>query len=134
MVRSLGISHVGIAVFDLESAVRDYKRLFDFDKIDYYEIGHEGVKVAMLRSGDSEIELLSATREDSSIAKFIKERGEGIHHMAIRVPSVIDAVRYAKSLGIRVLDDKPRRGAGGAQAAFVHPKSAHGVLLEFYDR
>lgn len=131
-MKPLGISHVGIAVFDLEKALRDYQSLFEFDSIERFEVEGEGVKVAMLRTGHSEIELLSPTRENGSIAKFLKDKGEGIHHVAIRVSDVPEAIANAQRLGLRVLDERPRRGAGGAEAAFVHPKSLHGVLLEFY--
>jgi methylmalonyl-CoA/ethylmalonyl-CoA epimerase len=133
-IEPLGITHIGIAVKDLEGAISDYSAMFDFENIERTEVGTEGVQVAMLQVGSSEIELLCPTREDSSIAKFIREKGEGIHHLAIRVPDVAGAIEKAKAIGLRILDDKPRLGAYGAKAAFVHPKSFHGVLLEFYDR
>ncbi len=128
------VTHVGIAVLDLEKAISDYSALFDFDKVERMEVGTEGVKVAMLSCGSSEIELLCPTREEGAIAKFVREKGEGIHHMAIRVPDVGDAIEQARKLGLSVLDEKPRVGARGAEAAFIHPKSFHGVLLEFYNR
>lgn len=128
------ITHVGIAVSDLEKAISDYSALFDFDSIERMEVSTEGVKVAMLKTGSSEIELLCPTKDEGAIAKFIREKGEGIHHMAIRVPDVGIAIEEARKLGLRVLDEKPREGARGAKAAFVHPKSFHGVLLEFYNR
>ncbi len=133
-INPTGITHVGIAVTDLEKAIDDYSALFDFEAIERNEVSSEGVKVAMLKTGASELELLCPTKEDGPIAKFIREKGEGIHHIAIRVPDVPNAIEAAKALGLRVLDDKPRKGARGAKAAFVHPKSFHGVLLEFYDR
>jgi methylmalonyl-CoA/ethylmalonyl-CoA epimerase len=134
MIKPESISHVAFAVSDLEEAIRDYSKLFHFEDIQRYEVAGERVKVAMLNVGNSEIELLCPTSDEGSIAKFIREKGEGIHHIAIRVPSVQEAIEEAKSKGLRVLDDKPRIGAGGAEAAFVHPKSLHGVLLEFYSR
>ena len=133
-VKPEALTHVGIAVTDLEKAIFDYSALLDFDTIERMEVSGEGVKVAMLKTGTSELELLCPTKEDNAIAKFIRERGEGIHHIAIRVPDVADAMEKAKRIGMRVLDEKPRTGARGAKAAFVHPKSFHGVLLEFYDR
>lgn len=133
-INPTGITHVGIAVTDLEKAIDDYSALFDFEAIERNDVSSEGVKVAMLKTGVSELELLCPTKEDGPIAKFIREKGEGIHHIAIRVPDVPNAIEAAKALGLRVLDDKPRKGARGAKAAFVHPKSFHGVLLEFYDR
>jgi methylmalonyl-CoA/ethylmalonyl-CoA epimerase len=127
------ITHVGIAVADLDKAIQDYSALFDFVAVERMEVSTEGVKAAMLKTGASELELLCPTTENGPIAKFLREKGEGIHHLAIRVPNVAIAIETAKSLGLRVLDEKPRMGARGAQAAFVHPKSFHGVLLEFYD-
>lgn len=133
-INPTGITHVGIAVTDLEKAIDDYSALFDFEAIERNDVSSEGVKVAMLKTGATELELLCPTKEDGPIAKFVREKGEGIHHIAIRVPDVPNAIEAAKALGLRVLDDKPRKGARGAKAAFVHPKSFHGVLLEFYDR
>ncbi len=118
---------------DLDKAVAHYQSLFDFDAIEKFEIESEGVKIAMIKAGQSEIELLAPAREDGPIAKFIRERGEGIHHIAIRVENVSSAIASAKALGLRVIDERPRKGARGAEAAFVHPKSMRGVLLEFYD-
>jgi methylmalonyl-CoA/ethylmalonyl-CoA epimerase len=123
---------VGIAVSDLDKAIAQYQELFEFDSIEKTDFESEGVRLALLRIGTSEIELLSPM-SDNSIAKFIRERGEGIHHLAIRVDNVQDAIAYAKSLGLRMIDDRPRKGQGGAEAAFIHPKSMHGVLLEFYN-
>jgi methylmalonyl-CoA/ethylmalonyl-CoA epimerase len=133
-IKPEGITHIGIAVIDLEKAIEDFSALFDFDTIERTEVGTEGVEIAMLRMRTSELELLCPTRDGSPIAKFILEKGEGIHHLAVRVPNVANAIENAKGLGLRVLDDEPRKGARGAHAAFVHPKSLHGVLLEFYDR
>jgi methylmalonyl-CoA epimerase len=133
-IKSLGITHVGIAVNDLEKAITDYSLLFEFDSVERMDVGTEEVQIAMLRSANTEIELLCPKNDTSPIAKFLRERGEGIHHLAIRVPDVAAAIKEGKNLGLRVLDDEPRSGARGAKAAFVHPKSFHGVLLEFYDR
>ncbi|MHB1909404.1 MAG: methylmalonyl-CoA epimerase [Nitrososphaerales archaeon] len=127
------ISHVGIAVVDLESAISDYSKLFDFDSIERFDMEVEGVRIAMLKTGATELELLSPTGP-GSIQNFIQKRGEGLHHVAIRVGDVAKAIELSKTLGLRVLDEKPRKGARGAEAAFVHPQSFHGVLLEFYSR
>ncbi len=132
-VKPEAVTHVGIAVADLEKAISDYSTLFDFDNIERMEVSGEGVKVAMLKTGTSELELLCPTKENT-IAKFIREKGEGIHHIAIRVPDVADAMEKARAIGMKVIDENPRTGARGAKAAFVHPKSFHGVLLEFYGR
>jgi methylmalonyl-CoA/ethylmalonyl-CoA epimerase len=133
-MKPLGISHVGIAVLDLERAVSDYCSIFEFDSVERVSMESEGVNIALLKTRGSEIELLSPTKDGSSLSKFLKDRGEGIHHVAIRVEDVTEAIARAKALGYKVLDEKPKKGAKGAHAAFVHPKSLHGVLLEFYDR
>ena len=127
------ISHIGIAVPDLEKAIREYQSILGVNSVEKVGlVGSEKVNVAMIQIGDSEIELLSPTSEDSAVAKFLRERGPGIHHIAIKVPSVAKAIEDAKAKGFRVIDSVPRAAARGAEAAFVHPKSLDGVLLEFY--
>ena len=126
------IDHVGIAVKSLDEATKTYEALgFEVEEIE--EVAEQKVKVAMLPVGESRIELLEATSEDSAIAKFISSRGEGIHHIAINVENIEEALKKAKDAGLRLIDEKPRIGAGGKKVAFVHPKSTHGVLLEFVE-
>ncbi|WP_456330038.1 methylmalonyl-CoA epimerase [Archaeoglobus sp.] len=126
------IDHVGIAVKSLDEATKTYEALgFEVEEIE--EVAEQKVKVAMLPVGESRIELLEATSEDSAIAKFISSRGEGIHHIAINVENIEEALKKAKEAGLRLIDEKPRIGAGGKKVAFVHPKSTHGVLLEFVE-
>ena len=84
--------------------------------------------------GDTEIELLESTSPDSSVAKFIEKHGEGLHHIAIRVYNIDAALAELKAKGIKLIDETPRNGAGGARIAFVHPRSTHGVLLELCER
>ena len=134
MVAVQGISHVGIAVSNLEVAIQHFSSLLGSNDVEQMEVPNENVRVAMIKVGNTEIELLSPTSESGAIAKFIRERGEGIHHLAVRVPSVSQAIEEARTQGFRLIDEVPRRGAGGTDAAFVHPKSMHGVLLEFYSR
>ncbi|MCL5068188.1 MAG: methylmalonyl-CoA epimerase [Thaumarchaeota archaeon] len=134
MEAAQGISHVGIAVTDLESAIQRYSAILGIHEIERMDVATENVKIALIKFGDTEIELLSPINESGPIAKFIKERGEGIHHLAIRVPNVTKAIEKAKASGFRMIDEVPRRGARGTDAAFVHPKSMNGVLLEFYAR
>jgi methylmalonyl-CoA/ethylmalonyl-CoA epimerase len=126
------IDHVGIAVKSLEEAVKTYK-LLGFEVEEVEEVAEQKVRVAMLPAGESRIELLEATSEDSAIAKFIAGRGEGIHHIAVNVENIEKALQKAKDAGLRLIDEKPRIGAGGKKVAFVHPKSTHGVLLEFVE-
>ncbi len=126
------IDHVGVAVKSLEEAVKTYEALgFEVEEIE--EVAEQKVRVAMLPAGESRVELLEATSEDSAIAKFISSRGEGIHHIAINVENIEEALNKAKEAGLRLIDEKPRIGAGGKKVAFVHPKSTHGVLLEFVE-
>ena len=126
------IDHIGIAVKNLDEAVETYKKLgFELKGIE--EVAEQKVKVAMLPAGESKIELLEATSEDSAIAKFLEKRGEGIHHIAVGVEDIEKALENAKNNGLQLIDERPRIGAGGKKVAFVHPKSARGVLLEFVE-
>ncbi|RLI82257.1 methylmalonyl-CoA epimerase [Archaeoglobales archaeon] len=130
MVRK--IDHVGIAVKNLEEAIKTYRAL-GLEVSEIEEVKEQKVRVAMLPVGESRIELLEATSPDSAIAKFIERRGEGIHHLAINVSNIDEALKNAKDSGLTLIDEKPRIGAGGKKVAFVHPKSTHGVLLEFVE-
>ncbi|MFN3384205.1 MAG: methylmalonyl-CoA epimerase [Archaeoglobaceae archaeon] len=126
------IDHIGIAVKSLEEAIKTFEALgFRLKEIE--EVKEQKVKVAMFPVGESKIELLEATAEDSAIAKFIASRGEGIHHIAINVESIEKSLETAKNSGVKLIDEKPRIGAGGKKVAFLHPKSTHGVLLEFVE-
>lgn len=126
------IDHVGIAVKSLDDAVETYSAL-GFEIKEFEEVEEQKVRVAMLPIGESRIELLEATSDDSAIAKFISSRGEGIHHIAINVENIDEALQKVKNAGLRLIDERPRIGAGGKKVAFVHPKSTHGVLLEFVE-
>jgi methylmalonyl-CoA/ethylmalonyl-CoA epimerase len=131
------ISHVGIAVKDLEGAISDFGLVFDVSSgVERVEVEGEQVRAAFIRVGDAEIELLSPLSADGGgpISRFLASRGEGLHHIAIKVADVSEAMEEARRNGLDVLDPKPRRGARGSEAAFVHPKSMHGVLIEFYNR
>lgn len=126
------IDHIGIAVKNLDEAIKTFKSL-GFEVHEIEEVKEQKVKVAMLPIGESRIELLEATSEDSPIAKFISSRGEGVHHIAINVKNIVEAIEKAKTSGIKMIDEKPRIGAGGRKVAFIHPKSTHSVLLEFVE-
>jgi len=126
------IDHIGVAVKNLEEAIELYKKL-GFEVKGIEEIEDQKVRVAMLPVGESKIELIEATSEDSAVAKFIEKRGEGIHHIAINVENIEKALENAKNNGLQLIDEKPRIGAGGKKIAFVHPKSTKGVLLEFVE-
>jgi methylmalonyl-CoA epimerase len=125
----LKIDHLGIAVRSLDAALAFYEKQLGFQVGLRETVDVEKVKVAMLPAGESRIELLEATESESVIAKFIEKRGEGLHHVAIKVPDLRAAVTRLKANGARLLND-PRRGAGGHLYVFVHPSSTGGVLLE----
>ena len=122
------IDHLGIAVRSIDAALEFYRALgFEFSNRE--TVAAEKVHVAMLPTGGPRIELLEASEPDSVIAKFIEKRGEGIHHVAIKVPDLAAAVERLRSSGARLLNE-PRIGAGGHRYVFIHPASAGGVLLE----
>ena len=123
------IDHLGIAVSSLEKALGFYEQQLGLSVSLRETVEQEKVKVAMLPAGDSRIELLEATGPDSVIAKFIEKRGEGLHHVALKVPDLPAIVARLKTTGARLLND-PRPGAGGHLYVFVHPSSTGGVLLE----
>ncbi|NJF25393.1 methylmalonyl-CoA epimerase [Thermococcus sp. Bubb.Bath] len=127
------IDHVGIAVKNLEEAIKVWEGLgLKVDEIE--EVPDQKVRTAIIHVGESRIELLEPTAEDSPIAKFIAKRGEGIHHMALGVNDIEATLKHLKEEGYRLIDEKPRIGAGGAKIAFVHPKAVTGVLLELCQR
>jgi methylmalonyl-CoA/ethylmalonyl-CoA epimerase len=99
----------------------------------YDQVDEQGVRVAMLTIGESRIELLEPTGPDSPIEKFMSKRGEGIHHIAVHVPSIEEALNRLKAAGLRLIDTAPRKGAHNTRVAFVHPASTHGVLLELVE-
>ena len=122
------IDHLGVAVRSLDDALRFYRGI-GLEASHRETVEHERVTVAMLPTGGSRIELLEATGPDSVIAKFIDKRGEGLHHVALKVPDLSAAVERLRASGARLLNE-PRPGAGGHLYVFVHPSSTGGVLLE----
>lgn len=127
------IDHIGIAVKSLADAVKVYQDAIGLDVAGYDEVDEQGVRVAMLTIGESRIELLEPTRSDSPIEKFMTKRGEGIHHIAVRVDNIEEALERLKAKGARLIDSTPRRGAHDTRIAFIHPSSTHGVLLELVE-
>lgn len=123
------IDHLGIAVKDLEQAKQLYLRL-GLRVLAEEVVEHEQVKVAMIPIGESRIELLQPTSEESTVARFLAKRGEGLHHVALHVSNLSEAVEQLKAKGTRFVSDEIKVGAGGHLYVFVHPSSAGGVLLE----
>lgn len=124
------ISHIGIAVRDLEQQKAFYRDVLGMKLLAEEEVVDQMVKVAMFEVGESRIELLEPTSAESPIAKFLDKRGEGIHHVAYEVDSVGESLAQYKAHGVRLIDAAPRAGAEGAEIAFLHPKATFGVLTE----
>ncbi len=128
------VDHIGIAVKNLDEAVNFYETAIGLKAVGFETVAEQKVKVAFLPCGDSELELLESTEPDGPIARFIEKNGPGIQHIAIRVDDIDKALEELKEKGIRLIDQTPRYGAGGARIAFVHPKATGGVLLELTQR
>ncbi len=126
------IDHLGVAVKSLAAAKGIYEKLGLAVSAEE-TVEHERVKLVMVPVGESRIELLEATSDDSTIAKFIAKRGEGLHHVCLRVPNLEAAVEKLKKDGVRLVSEEIKRGAGGHRYIFVHPASAGGVLLELVE-
>lgn len=123
------IDHIAIAVNDLEPALTNFKNVLTIDHIDLEDVPDEKVKVAILKLGDTRIELLQPTVNDSPISKFLTEKGEGIHHLAITADDIEKDVERASSNGAKILGGI-RSGSYGRKITFIHPKSVNGVLME----
>lgn len=133
-MKVLKIDHIGIAVKNLEETLKFYKDVLGITSIGTEIVAEQKVKVAFLPCGDSELELLESTAEDGPVAKFIEKNGEGVQHIALRVDNIENALNNLKERGVRLIDEKPRYGAGGAKIAFLHPKATGGILLELSER
>ena len=128
------VDHIGIAVKDIEQAKKFYTEFLGMKDLGEEVVEEQKVKVCYIPCGDSEIELLESTSPDGPIAKHIEKKGEGIQHIALRVDNIEAAIADLMAKGVRMIDEKPRYGAGGAKIAFVHPKSTGGILLEISER
>lgn len=128
------VDHIGIAVKKLEHTLPFYTETLNLPLIGIEEVESQKVRVAFLEAGGTKLELLEPTSDESAIAKFIEKRGEGIHHVALGVESIEERIIEMKEKGIRMIDEQPRLGAGGAHIAFMHPKSASGVLYELCEK
>ena len=128
------IEHLGIAVKSLEEAIPYYENILGLKCYSIEEVADQKVKTAFFKVGQTKIELLEPTSEDSTIAKFIEKRGEGIHHMAFAIEDgVANALAEVEAKGVRLIDKAPRKGAEGLNIAFLHPKSTCSVLTELCD-
>jgi len=129
-VHARGIHHVGVAVADLDEAVRTYERLLGGRVEHRARVEDQGVEAASVRVGDSRVELLAALGEDTPVGRFLAKRGPGMHHVAYEVADVAEALSELAASGAELIDAAPRQGMFGLEVAFVHPDSIHGVLTE----
>lgn len=128
------IDHIGVAVKNLEESLKFYQETLGLELHGVEIVEEQKVKVAFLPIGDTEIELLESTDSEGPIAKYIDKKGEGVQHIAYRVDDIERAIADMLSKGVKMIDEKPRYGAGGAKIAFCHPKSTNGVLVELCQR
>jgi methylmalonyl-CoA/ethylmalonyl-CoA epimerase len=124
------LDHVGIAVANLSEALAFYRDALGLEVEAPEEVASQRVRAHFIPAGESAIELLEATTDDSPIAKYVAKRGPGLHHITLRVDDISAALARLKAKGVRLIDESPREGAHGSLVAFVHPSSAHGVLVE----
>jgi methylmalonyl-CoA/ethylmalonyl-CoA epimerase len=129
-IKMMRVDHIAIAVNNADTALDNYKKILNIDKVDVEEVPNEKVKVIMMNLEDTRIELLEPMNEESPISRFLKERGEGIHHIAITADEIETDVNRAKDNGMRFIGNL-RTGSYGRKITFIHPKSLNGVLVEF---
>jgi methylmalonyl-CoA/ethylmalonyl-CoA epimerase len=124
------LDHIGIAIASLDDALAFYRDALGLEVEAPEEVASQRVRAHFIAVGDSTIELLEATGEDSPIAKYVARRGPGLHHLTLRVDDIDGALAQLKARGVRLIDETARPGAHGSRVAFIHPSSAHGVLVE----
>ncbi len=124
------IDHIGVAVEDIESALALYRDSFGMPLVHRETVAEQGVDAALLDVGDGHVELLQPLGPDTAVGKFLAQRGSGLHHIAYRVDDVEETLSALAAAGLRLIDERPRRGIRGSQVAFVHPASTGGVLTE----
>ncbi len=134
IMKVLKLDHIGIAVKNLDETLKFYTEALGLELQGTETVEEQKVKVAFLPVGDTEVELLESTDPDGPIAKFIEKKGEGIQHLAFKVENIEEAIKEMQEKGFKMIDEKPRYGAGGAKIAFMHPKSSHRVLVELSER
>jgi methylmalonyl-CoA/ethylmalonyl-CoA epimerase len=124
------VEHIALAVADLEAAIEHYRSVWGLEVSHRERVEDQGVEEAMLPIGDTHLQLLAGTNADSTVAKFIERRGEGLHHIAYEVANLEETLAKLKEGGVELIDEAPRPGGRGHMVAFVHPKSNHGLLVE----
>ncbi|NLJ29237.1 MAG: methylmalonyl-CoA epimerase [Deltaproteobacteria bacterium] len=134
MMKVLRVDHIGIAVKSIEDSKKLYSDILGLLHAGSETVAEQKVTTAFFPVGDTEIELLESTAPDGPIGKYIEKKGEGIQHIAFRVDNIEKALEELKAKGVKLIDETPRKGAGGAKIAFLHPKSTFGVLVELSER
>lgn len=129
-----GLDHVAVAVRDLDAALRLYRDLLGFEPAGRELVEGMKVEVAVMTAGGFRLELVQPKGEDSPVARFLEKRGEGIHHIALKVSGITEVLKELRDAGLPLIDTVPRRGAGGSLVAFLHPRACHGTLIELCDR
>jgi methylmalonyl-CoA/ethylmalonyl-CoA epimerase len=127
------LHHVGIAVVDLDESIELYRAALGAELVHRARSDTDGIEAAFLRTGEGEVELMSATTPESPVGKFLARRGPGLHHVAYGVTDIAKALDDARAAGLELIDPEPRRGMHGAMIAFVHPKTMGGVLTELVE-
>jgi len=133
-MKVLKIDHIGVAVKSIDAAKQLYSGLFGLIHAGNETVAEQKVTTTFFPVGDTEVELLESTSPDGPIAKYLEKKGEGVQHIAFRVENLEEALAELKAKGIQLIDEKPRRGAGGAKIAFLHPQSTFGVLIELCEK
>jgi methylmalonyl-CoA/ethylmalonyl-CoA epimerase len=132
-VNARKMNHIGIAVKDLDAVLTFYRDALGLTVTHVDEVPEQGVRIAFLPLGDTEIELVQPTDATGSVAAFLEKRGEGLHHICLEVDNIDAALADLAAQGVRLIDEAPKVGSQGQRMAFVHPKAAHGVLVELYE-
>lgn len=133
-MKVLKVDHIGIAVNSIEEVKKLYTDILGIPHAGSETVEEQKVTTAFFPVGDTEVELLESTSPQGPVAKFIEAKGQGVQHIAFRVDNIERALEELRAKGIRLIDEKPRKGAGGAKIAFLHPKSTFGVLVELSER
>ena len=133
-MKILKIDHIGIAVNSIDNGADFWSGILGLDYAGKETVNEQKVTTAFFPVGESEVELLESTSPDGPVARYIEKKGEGIQHIAFRVENIEDALSELKEKGVKLIDETPRIGAGGAKIAFLHPKATQGVLVELCQR
>jgi methylmalonyl-CoA/ethylmalonyl-CoA epimerase len=128
------IDHIGVAVQSIDKALGLFRDVLELELGGTEEVATQKVQVAFLKVGETRLELLEPTQEDSNVGKYLASKGEGIHHVALKVDNIEAALAQLKAQGVRLINEQPVPGAHGARVAFLHPKGTYGMLLELVEK